>query len=151
MTGVRLNPSWRESANDTTWWANLVTEAARGLGAADDRVRHALARAAMVDGVRVGRREEAVTVAASAAGMDRSALEREMDHPRTAERLWTAMMEYKGLPVGVQPAFVLRSSIGDTAVLSGLWSLDSLKACATEMLAAAEAYAEYDAASVPPA
>jgi len=150
VTGLRLNPAWRESVNDTTWWANLATEAARGLGVADDRVRHAISRAAMVDGVRVGRREEAVAVAATAAGMNRSKLEQEMDHPRTAERLWSAMMEYKSLPVSVQPAFVLRSNIGDTALLSGLWSLESLKACSNEMLAAAEAYAKYNAESVPP-
>ena len=151
VTGVRLDPAWRESANDTTWWANLATEAARSLGVSDDRVRHALSRAAMVDGRHVGRRDEAVAVAVESSGLNRPELEREMDHPRTAERLWTAMMEYKSLPVSVQPTFVFRDDIGDTAILSGLVTVDSLRSCATEMLAAAEIYAKYNAANVPPA
>jgi predicted DsbA family dithiol-disulfide isomerase len=151
VTGVRLNPAWRESANDTTWWANLATEAARGLGVSDDRVRLALSRAAMVDGRHVGRRDEAVAVAVSSSGLNHTDLEREMDHPRTAERLWTAMMEYKSLPVGVLPTFVFRNDIGDTAILSGLVTVDSLKSCATEMLAAAEIYAKYNAANMQPA
>jgi predicted DsbA family dithiol-disulfide isomerase len=150
LTGVKLNARWRESANDTTWWANLATEAARTLGVTDDRVRHAIARAAMADGVRVGARDEAVKVAVTASGLDRRDLEREMDHPRTAERLWESTMEYKSLPVRVQPTFIFRNEIGDTAILSGLVGTAPLNACADEMLAAAEGYAKFNAENVAP-
>lgn len=147
VTGVRLNPAWRESANDTTWWANLATEAARGLGVCDDRVRLAISRAAMVEGRHVGRRDEAVAVAVAASALSSSDLEQEMDHPRTAEKLWNATMEYRLLPVKVQPTFVLRNDVADSAILSGLVGVDALKSCAIEMLTAADSYEKYNAAN----
>jgi predicted DsbA family dithiol-disulfide isomerase len=150
VSGVKLNPAWRESSDDTTWWANLATEAARGLGATDDRVRLSLARAAMVDGERVGRREVAVSVAARASGLAAPALESEMDKPRTAERMWTSTNDLRGMRLDVQPVFVLRNSIGDAAILSGLFQPETLMRCADEMLAAVDGYAAYGAANAQP-
>ena len=150
VTGVKLNPSWRESSADTTWWANLATEAARGLGVTDDRVRHAMSRAAMVDGEHVGRREVAVDVAARAGALDRAELEREMDRPRTAERMWNSTNELRGMRLDVQPVFVLRDSLGDMAILSGLFESATLLRCADEMLAAVDGYAAYGAANPQP-
>ena len=150
VSGMTLNPAWRESANDTTWWANLATEAARGLGVTDDRVRLAISRAAMADGEHVGRRDVAVDVAVRAGGLDRAELEREMDRPRTAERMWTSTNDYRGMRLDVLPVFLLRDSIGDTAVLSGLFQTATLLRCADEMIAAVDGYASYGAANPEP-
>jgi len=150
ITGVKLNPAWRESTTDSTWWANLATEAARGLGVIDDRVRHAMSRAAMVNGEHVGRREVAVDVAARAGGLDRAELEREMDRPRTAERMWNSTNQLRGMRLEVQPVFVLRDSIGDIVILSGLFETATLLRCADEMLAAVDGYAAFGAANPEP-
>jgi predicted DsbA family dithiol-disulfide isomerase len=150
VSGLKLNPAWRESSDDTTWWANLATEAARGLGVLDDRVRLAMSRAAMVDGEHVGRREVAVSVAVRASGLAKVELEEEMERPRTLERMWTSTNELRGMRLDVQPVFVLRNSIGDAAVLSGLFRPETFMSCASEMLAAVDGYAAYGAANAEP-
>ena len=136
VTGVTLNVAWRESAADTTWWANLATEAARGLGVTDDSVRLAMARAAMVDGELVSRREVAAAVAARAGGLSVEEVEREMDRPRTAERMWNSTNKLRGMRLAVQPVFVMRNRIDDMAILSGLVKPATLLSCAEEMIAA---------------
>lgn len=150
VSGVKLNPAWRESSGDTTWWANLAAEAARGLGVVDDRVRLGLARAAMVDGEHVGRREVAVAVAARAGGFTHAELEREMERPRTLERMWTSTNALRGMRLDVQPVFALRNSLGDAAILSGLFRPETFMSCADEMLAAVDNYAAYGAANAEP-
>jgi predicted DsbA family dithiol-disulfide isomerase len=150
VTGVELNTAWRESSADTTWWANLAAEAARGLGVTDDRVRLGLTRAAMVDGEHVGRREVAIAVAARAGGLSADELAREMDRPRTAERMWASTNELRGFRLDVQPVFVLRDSLDDVAILSGLFKPETLLNCAGEMLAAVDGYAAYGEANTEP-
>lgn len=146
VSGVELNPAWRESADDTTWFANLATEAARGLGIEDDRVRLAMARAAMIDGRHVGRKDIALHVAAQASGLRPADLEREMDAPRTEQRMHLTTQSYKALGLQVQPAFVFRNDIEDTAILSGLFRYETLRSCGEEMLAADDGYAAFSAA-----
>ncbi len=150
ITGVKLNPTWKESAGETTWFANLATQATRELGVTDDRVRLAMSRAAMVDGRHVGRREVAVQVAAEASGLPILDIERAMNDPRTAPAMEKTTLEYQALGVQVQPAFVLRNDIGDMAILSGLYRYETLAACAAEMLAAADGYAAFSAANPQP-
>jgi predicted DsbA family dithiol-disulfide isomerase len=150
VTGVTLNTVWRESMADTTWHANLAAQAARSLGIEDDRVRRALSRAAMVDGKHVGRRDVAVAIAASAAGVSVAELEKAMDDPRTAARMHETTAEFKALKLAVQPVFIFRNEIGDTAILSGLYTYETLAACAREMLAAADGYASFIAKNPEP-
>src|SRR5258706_15379434 len=50
-----LNSGWFDPDIKGYLVPNLVTEAARELGATDDRVRLAIARAAVIDGRKVGR------------------------------------------------------------------------------------------------
>jgi hypothetical protein len=73
-----------------------------------------------------------------------------MDHPRTAERIWNSTNEFRALRLDVQPVFVLRDSIGDKAILSGLFETATLLRCADEMLAAVDGYASYGAANPEP-
>ncbi len=151
VSGVVVNPTWRDSIDDTTWHADVAAEAARGLGITDDRVRLALTRAAFVDGVHLARREVVIEVGAAAAGVSTATLEREMADARTIARLQESTAAYKALGLEVQPAFVFTNEIGDKAVLSGLFRYETLASCADEMLAAADGYAAYGAANPPPA
>src|SRR2546422_1022613 len=57
-----LNSGWFEPERTEYLAPNLVAEAAKDFGVTDDRVRLAIARAALVDGRKVGRWEEAVAV-----------------------------------------------------------------------------------------
>ncbi|MBV8171229.1 MAG: DsbA family protein [Candidatus Eremiobacteraeota bacterium] len=151
VSGFTLNPAWRETLEDTTWFADLAAEAARALGITDDRVRLALTRAAFVDAKHIGRRDEAVRVAAEAGGLTASALESAMDDAAVIERMQATTAEYKALGVKVLPAFVMTNAIGDTAILSGLFRYETMASCAAEMLAAADGYAAFERAHPQPA
>jgi predicted DsbA family dithiol-disulfide isomerase len=151
ITGITLNSAWRESAEDTTWWADLAAQAARELGFTDDRVRLALSRAAMVDGRHLGLRDVAIEVAAQAAGLPAKDIARAMDDPTTADHLRETTGQFAKLRVAVQPAFVMQNDIADMAVLSGLVRYETLWSCADEMLDASRKYAEYGARHPQPA
>ena len=70
-----LHSGWVESRSADGFVApNLVTEAARALGINDDRVRRAIANAALRDGRAVGDLDVAVAIAAEASGLNRDAL-----------------------------------------------------------------------------
>src|SRR5439155_16481 len=64
-----LNSGWFEPELKEYLAPNLVAEAAKELGVTDDRVRLAIAHAALREGRKVGRWEEAGAVAAAAAGL----------------------------------------------------------------------------------
>src|SRR5205807_7111514 len=65
-----LNSAWLEPEIKIYLAPNLVAEAAKDFGATDDRVRLAIAHAALREGTKVGRWEVAVAVAAPVAGVD---------------------------------------------------------------------------------
>src|SRR6187401_663962 len=66
-----LNSGWFEKELCPMPVPNLVAEAARGLGVKDDRVRLALANAAVLEGQKVGRWEVATIVAAKAGRLNK--------------------------------------------------------------------------------
>ena len=70
-----LNPGWFQPELKEYLAPNLVAEAAKDFGVTDDRVRLAVATAALREGRKVAHWEEAAAVAANAAGLDASALE----------------------------------------------------------------------------
>src|SRR5215470_5299323 len=65
-----LNSDWFEPETRPCLAPNYVAEAARDFGVTDDRVRLAIAHAAMREGRKLGRWEEAVRVGAQAAGVE---------------------------------------------------------------------------------
>ncbi|MDQ2993073.1 MAG: DsbA family protein [Candidatus Eremiobacteraeota bacterium] len=142
MTGVKLNPSWRESLEDSTLVPNSVAVAARRLGATGDAVRLALARAAMVDGRKVQHRQIALDVAVEASGMAREALAAALDDPLTRAELDRTTKEYRTLPVSVVPVFLVSNPLNDVALLSGYFQAHTLRAVVAE---AVETMRRYDA------
>lgn len=124
---------------------NLVAEAARDFGFADDRVRIAIAKAAVVDGRKVGRIEEAVDVAASESGVPARELRARAESPAVRARVEASTAEFFAHRVTQRPAFILEDAIGDKAVFSGLLAMEPLAAAIDAMLSDAAAYAAHRA------
>jgi predicted DsbA family dithiol-disulfide isomerase len=140
-----LNAGWFEPELKEYLAPNLVAEAARDFGATDDRVRLAVARAAVLDGRAMGRWEEAASVAAEAAGLDAAALLKRARSPDVEARARASTAEFYALKVTQRPTFVLENGIGDRAVFSGLAVAAPLAAAIEAMLHDAAAYASFAA------
>lgn len=140
-----LNSGWYEPELKEYLAPNLVAEAAKELGVTDDRVRLAIARAALVDGRKVGRWEESIAVAVSSSGLNADALLQLAKSPRIEARARATTDEFHTLQVSQRPTFVIESRIGDRAVFSGLASLAPLAAACDAMLHDAAAYTSHAA------
>ncbi|NCA13723.1 MAG: disulfide bond formation protein DsbA [Proteobacteria bacterium] len=117
-----LHSGWIDSrAPDGFVVPNLVAEAARSLGAGDDRVRRAIADAALRHGQGVGDLDVAVAIAAEASGLDRDALRTASLDPRTRLTLDASTRDFHVMGATQRPTWVIESEIGDRAMLSGTW------------------------------
>jgi predicted DsbA family dithiol-disulfide isomerase len=140
-----LNAGWFEPEIKTYWVPNYIAEAAKDLGATDDRVRLALAHAALRDGKKVGRWDVAIPVAAAAANLDSHALLKRAQSAEIEERTRATTAEFYDLQVKWRPAFLLENNIGDRAVFCGLAKAAPIAAAIDAMLADAAAYASHAA------
>lgn len=143
VTGIELNAAWFDSPDATTVYANQAAEAVRLLGVAGSHVRRGLTHAALADGKFVGRREVALEVASQLSGLSTERLSQAMESPEVCDRIAATTGEFAALPCSQLPAFVIRNDIGDTAIFSGLYTLDSLDAAIAEMLEAARINRDY--------
>ena len=148
-----LNSGWFEPDIREYLVPNLVAEAAKDLGVTDDRVRLAIAQAALRDGRQVGRWDAAVSVAAEAAQLDPKTLLARAQSREIAERSLATTREFNALQVTQRPAFLIENSIGDRAVFSGIVRLEPLAAAIEALLADEAAYASFAAhfGATPPA
>jgi predicted DsbA family dithiol-disulfide isomerase len=138
-----LSSGWVEPARKGDYRApNLVAEAARDLGAADDTVRLALAHAAMREGKKIGDLATAVAIAAKAGKLDAKKLRARVASAAVAARVAASTAEFFAHQLNPRPAFVVTSAIGDKAVFSGLATAAPLADCA--------AYASHAAHCGPP-
>jgi predicted DsbA family dithiol-disulfide isomerase len=142
---VMLNSGWYEEGRTDYDAPSLVAEAGRDFGVADDRIRLALAAAALVDGRKVGRMEEAVAVAARAGAVPARRLRARAESAAVRARVDASTAEFFAHRIGQRPAFVLEDGIGDKAVFSGLVRAAPLVATIEAMLADTAAYAGYAA------
>lgn len=147
-----LHSGWWEAdlAGDYTA-PNLVAEAARTLvPPGDERVRLALAQAALIEGARIGRLETAVAVAARAAKIPAKKLRAAAESEAVRERVELSTAEFHAHRIDQRPAFLLADGIGDKAVFSGLVRVEPLAAAIDAMLADSAAYASHAAHFGPP-
>jgi len=140
-----LNSNWYEPDRTEYLAPNLVAEAAREFGLHDDRVRLALMRAAMEDGVKVGQLEVALTVAAQAGDIAVGELRKVAASPVIEQRVRASTAEFHALKVNQRPTFELESEIGDRAVISGLVVPEPLSATIDAMLRDVAAYRSHRA------
>jgi predicted DsbA family dithiol-disulfide isomerase len=145
-----LNSGWFEPEIKQYLVPNLITEAARDFGATDDRVRLAIAHAALREGKRVGRWEIATPIAATAAELDATKLQARAHSPEVAARMQATTAEFHALQVNQRPTFLIENSIGDRAVFSGIVKVEPLAAAIDALLADEAAYVSWAAHFGPP-
>jgi len=140
-----LNTDWYDP-NLPEWLApNCVAEAAKDFGFTDDRVRLALARAALREGKNVADWNIAVEIAAEAAGIEAGKLLERAKSSSVEKRVRASTSEFRALQISQRPAFVIDTEIGDRAIFSGVVKLEPLAATIDSMLDDAAAYAAHKA------
>jgi predicted DsbA family dithiol-disulfide isomerase len=135
-----LNSGWFEPEIKQYYVPNFVAQAAKDLGITDDRVRLALAEAALREGKKVGRWNVAVAAAAPAAGLDPNTLLARAQSPAITAAAQATTAEFHDLKVTQRPTFLLESSIGDRAVFSGVVRPEPIRAALDALLADEAAY-----------
>ena len=141
----KLNSGWLEPDIKEYEVPNFVAEAARDFGVEDDRVRLAIAHAAMREGKKVGRWDMAVAVAAQAAGLVESKLLERARSAEVAARTRATTDEFHALQVNQRPAFLIENAIGDRVVFSGIVRVEPLAAALDAVLADEAAYVSWNA------
>jgi len=140
-----LNSGWLEASIKDYLVPNLVAEAARSMGATDDRVRIAIAEAAVLEGKKVGRWDVCVDIAAKAGKLNKAKLLARAKSKPVAHAVKTSSAEFDSFQVNQRPTFLVEDNIGDRAVLSGLVRIEPLAVTIDAMLADAAAYASWKA------
>lgn len=148
----RLNSGWVNTSPENDYTApNRVAEAARDfLGDADERVRLALAHAALREGRPVGLLAEAVAVACEAADLPPALLQARAGSAQARQRVQASTAEFDAHRIDQRPAFILTDAIGDKAVFSGLARWEPLAATIDAMLADSQGYSSFAAHFGPP-
>jgi predicted DsbA family dithiol-disulfide isomerase len=140
-----LKAGWFEPGLTEYLAPNLVAEAARDFGVADDRVWTAIAHAALREGQQVAKWEVAAAIGARAGNLDEARL---LERARSAEveaRARATTAEFHAMQVTQRPTFVIESEIGDRAVFSGLAILPPLVTTIDAMLEDLAAYESHAA------
>ncbi len=144
----KLHSGWVEVWRKGDYRApNLVAEAARDFGFDGDEIRIALANAAMREGKTIGDMATAVAIAVDAGGKKLNAkkLRTAADSKAVRARVEASTQEFHAHQVNQRPTFVLKDTIGDKAVFSGLVRLEPLAATIDAMIADTAAYAAHAA------
>jgi len=125
---------------------NCIAEAGKDIGFSDDRLRLALAAAALREGKKVGEWNVAAEVVGRIVplGDARSLLEKAKS-PELEKRVRDSTEEFHRLQVTQRPTFVLDTEIGDRVVFSGFAHAEPMEAAIESMVDDADAYAVFAA------
>jgi predicted DsbA family dithiol-disulfide isomerase len=135
-----LSSAWFESGRTEYLAPNCVAEAAKDFGIRDDRARLAVARAALIEGQRVGDWAVAAGAVAQSVGLDASALMAHAQSQAVEKRCRVSTAQFHEFRATQRPAFLIENAIGDRAVLSGLFVAAPIRAVIDAMLADAAGY-----------
>ena len=140
-----LNTDWY-NASLKEWLApNSVAEAAKDFGVTDDRVRLAIAQAALRQGKKVSDWSVCAEVAASAGNLDKKKLLDAAQSPAVDKRIRASTAEFHSFQITQRPAFLIDTEIGDRTIFSGVVKLEPLASTIDSMLEDATAYAAHKA------
>jgi predicted DsbA family dithiol-disulfide isomerase len=139
----KLNSSWYEGFEASYVSADLVAEACRDFGFADDSMRLALSYASEREGRKIGRMDEAVAVASKASGIPQKKLKARAQSAAVRARVDASTAEFFAHRINQRPAFILEDGIGDKAVFSGLVAIEPIAATIDAMLSDTAAYAAH--------
>ncbi len=140
-----LNTDWYDSTLPEWLAPNCVAEAGKDFGFTDDRVRLALARAALREGKKVSDWEVCAQIGAEAGKVDSKKLLEHAKSPEIEKRVRKSTAEFHALQITQRPAFVIDTEIGDRAIFSGVVKFEALASTLDSMLDDAEAYAAFAA------
>jgi predicted DsbA family dithiol-disulfide isomerase len=140
-----LNTDWYDPSLPEWLAPNCVAEAAKDFGFTDDRVRLALANAALREGKKVSDWQIATEIAVVAGNIDRKKLLELARSGEIEKRVRTSTAEFHALQITQRPAFLIDTEIGDRAVFSGVVKLEPLTATLDSMLDDAAVYAAHRA------
>ena len=140
-----LSTDWYDLSLPEWLAPNCVAEAARDFGFTNDRVRLALARAALREGKKVGDWDVSAQIGAEAGGIDAVKLLERARSAQIEKRVRASTAEFHGLQITQRPAFLIDTEIGDRAVFSGVVKLEPLAQTLDSMLDDAAAYAAHKA------
>ena len=140
-----LNTDWYDPSLPEWLPPNCVAEAAKDFGFTDDRVRLALANAALREGKKVSEWEIAVEIGAAAASVEKKKLLERARSPEIEKRVRASTAEFHALQITQRPAFLIDTEIGDRALFSGVVKLEPLTATLDSMLDDVTAYAAHKA------
>ena len=140
-----LNTDWYEPSLPEWLAPNCVAEAAKDFGFTDDRVRLALAHAALREGKKISDWNVSAQIGAEAGGIDTGKLLERATSAEIEQRVRASTTEFHALQVTQRPAFVIDTEIGDRAVFSGVVKLEPLAATIDSILDDAAAYAAHKA------
>ena len=130
----KLSSDWAEFDRTEYLAPNCVAKAAEDLGVKDDRVRKAIAHAALREGKKIGHWDIAAEVGAKAGGLDAKKLLERAQSPAIEASVRATTAEFHTMQVTQRPTFVFHSDIGDRAVFSGFAKLEPLTATLDAML-----------------
>jgi predicted DsbA family dithiol-disulfide isomerase len=136
-----LNSGWYENGQKEYILPNTIAEAAKDFGVTDDRIRLAIATAALRHGEKILSGKISAAAAVKAAGLDAKKLLARAQSAEVEKRVRASTAEFHALQVTQRPTFVLTSNIGDRVVLSGLVKAAPIAAAIDAMLDDAAAYA----------
>jgi predicted DsbA family dithiol-disulfide isomerase len=140
-----LNTDWYDPSLPEWLAPNCVAEAAKDFGFTDDRVRLALAHAALREGKKISDWNVSAEVGAQAGGIDAGQLLGRSRSPEIEQSVRASTAEFHALQITQRPAFVFDTEIGDRAVFSGVVRLEPLVATIESMLDDAAAYVAHKA------
>jgi predicted DsbA family dithiol-disulfide isomerase len=140
-----LSSHWCDHTESEFLAPNAIAEGGKDFGVKDDRIRLAIAYAALREGKKIGHWEVAAEIAAQASGLDKDKLLERAKSPEVEARLRASTAEFHALQVTQRPTFLIDTEIGDRAVFSGVVRLEPLVAMIDGMLEDAAAYAVHAA------
>src|SRR5438132_5174050 len=121
-----LNTDWYEPSLPEWLAPNCVAEAAKDFGFTDDRVRLALAHAALREGKKISDWNIAAEIAAEAAGIEAGKLLERAKSPAIEKRVRASTSEFGPSQDTQRPAFATDTDIGDRAIFSSVGQLEPL-------------------------
>jgi predicted DsbA family dithiol-disulfide isomerase len=130
----KLKSNWADPELTEYLAANCVAKAAEDLGIKDDRVRLAIAHAALREGKKIGDWQVATEIGAKAGGLDAKKLLECAQSPAIETAVRASTAKFHTMQVTQRPTFVFHSDIGDRAVFSGFAKIDPLIAALDSML-----------------
>jgi len=140
-----LNTDWYDASLKEWLAPNSVAEAAKDFGINDDRVRLALANAALREGKQVKEWGICAEIGAAAAKIDKNELLEAAKFAAVEKRIRASTAEFHAMQITQRPTFVVGTEIGDRAIFSGVIKFEPIAATIDSMLDDAAFYGAHKA------